>query len=531
MPDFSRSSPSQRWMVPAFFAVVLLMGLLIFRDYGFSVDENQQRDTGMVSLKHVAQKIAPDWVANDHSFDRYQTPLAEYYDQDYGVAFETPVCYLERLFQFDDIRNMFLLRHLCTFLVCFGGFIAMYQLAARRFSDWRIGLLAVLWLILSPRLFADSFYNDKDAVFMALFTIAANTGIRMLLRPSMKRVFWHALACAITIDVRIMGILIPMATAALLVWRGVRHEITWKQLLTSLAVYGVVLCGLVVLFWPYLWPNPLENFLAAFHNMSSFRWGGPVLYQGETILATELPWHYAPVWISITTPMLYLGAGLLGIGIVITQMVRQRWRLWANEQEMQDIMFLGLSLGPLVAVIVLKSVLYDGWRQLYFIYPAFLLLGVRGWVAMAQWRPRWAAWPQFWRGVTALSLLVTAVQMVHDHPMQNVYFTLLAGAHVEERFEMDYWGLGYQQDLAYIAAHDSSKTISVYSPPPSPAPMARMMLPDGQRERILTVESPDTADYFITNYRFHPSPYSYPNEIYQVRADGRRVHSVFRLRW
>ncbi|MBF9223734.1 hypothetical protein [Hymenobacter ruricola] len=517
-------------MVPLFFLAVLVLGLLVFRDYGLSIDENQQRDTGMISLKHVALKVAPAWVKADHDFDKYNTPLAEYYDRDYGTAFETPVCLAERLLGLSDGGDKFLFRHLCTFLVCFGGLIAVYQLAARRFRNWRLGLLAALWLLLSPRLFAEFFYNDKDAVFMALFAIATNTGVRLLLRPTARRAAWHALVCAITIDVRIMGVLLPLLTVALLGWRALRGEVRWPRAVGTSALYLVVLAGAVVALWPYLWPAPLDNFVAAFEKMSAFRWGGMVLYRGDFIIATDLPWHYALVWMAITTPVLYVGAGLLGLGLVVRQVVRQRWRLWQDEAGLQDVVFLGLFAGPLLAVIALHSVLYDGWRQVYFVYPAFLLLALRGWVAAAAWRPRWAWWPKALYGATALSALVIAAQMVRDHPLQNVYFNVLAGRHVAERFEMDYWGLGYRQDLEYIIEHETRPVVTVFAPGPSPAEFNRLMLPAFQRERLQFVDKPENADYFITNYRWHPEPYPYDFEVHQVRADGRRVHSVFRLR-
>ncbi|WP_345234256.1 glycosyltransferase family 39 protein [Hymenobacter saemangeumensis] len=531
MPDFSRSSPLQRWAVPAFFVAVFLLGLLIFRDFGVSIDENQQRDIGMISLKHVAQKIAPNWVEGDYNFVKYQTPLAEFYDRDYGVAFETPVSFLERIFKIADDGDKFLFRHFCTFLVCFGGLIAIFQLARRRFNDWRIGLLAALWMLLTPRLFAESFYNDKDAVFMAMFAIATNTAVRLLLRPTLRRALVHALVCAITIDVRIMGVLLPLATLGLLSWRSFRGELRWAQLGKIVAVYLVVMAGVVVLLWPYLWPAPLHNFVQAFKNMSAFRWGGTVLYRGSMVLATELPWHYAPVWMGITTPILYLVAGLTGIVLVIRQLLRAQWRLWHDEGGLQDLLFLGLFFGPLLAVIVLHSVLYDGWRQLYFIYPAFLLLAIRGWVAAAAWRPRWAGWPRALYAATALSMLIVGAQMVRDHPLQNVYFNLLAGANVGERFEMDYWGLGYRQDLEYIIANEPRSVVKVFAPGPSPAEFNRLMLPADQRGRLQFTDKPEEADYFITNYRWHPESYPYPHEVHQVRADGRRIHSVFRLRW
>jgi hypothetical protein len=518
-------------MVPTFFAVVLAMGLFLFRDYGLSFDEAQQRQTGLISLKYVAQKLAPAWAANDEVLAATSPPLREYADRDYGVVFETPITLLERLLNLKDDSDRFLLRHLCTFLVCFGGLIAVYQLARRRFDDWRLGLLAVLWLLLTPRMFAESFYNDKDAVFMSMFAIATNTAVLLLLRPTTRRAVLHALVCALTIDVRIMGVLLPAATLALLVWRGLRGEVRWPRLAGVMLLYTVLTAGLVVLFWPYLWSAPWQNFQQAFHNMSAFRWNLGVLYQGKMVPATELPWHYPLVWMGITTPILYLAAGLLGIYLVLRQLARHHWRLWADEQGLQDVLFLGLFVAPLLTVIVLHSVLYDGWRQLYFIYPAFLLLALRGWVAAARWRPRWPRWPRALYGGTALSLALIAAQMVHDHPLQNLYFNLLAGTRVGERFEMDYWGLGYRQDLEYILAHDERPQIKVNAPFIFSAIFNRVLLPADQRDRLVFVDTPEEADYFVTNYRWHPENYPYNFEIFQLRADGRRVHSVFKLHW
>jgi hypothetical protein len=272
----------------------------------------------------------------------------------------------------------------------------------------------------------------------------------------------------------------------------------------------------------------VQNFLAALHNMSAFRWIGTVRYLGADIPGTEIPWHYALVWLGITTPVLYLAAALLGLGLASYQLLRQHWRLWADEQGLQDVFFLGFFVGPLLAVMLLHSVLYDGWRQLYFIYPAFLLLALRGWVAAARWRPRWAGWPRLLYATTALSLGLTAAQMVRDHPLQNVYFNMLAGPDVERRFEMDYWTLGYRQDLAYIVAHDTRPVITVFAPPPSSVELNGQLLPPAQRARLRYVEQPEQADYFITNFR-SPSyrDYLYPFQVYEIRVDGRRVHAVF----
>jgi hypothetical protein len=533
MINFSATAPARKWLVPVFFAMVLALGLSVFRDYGISIDEKQSRSNGMTTLKHVGRMVAPAWVAADHNFKEFTTPLPEYNDRDYGVVFETPVSLLERLLGLQDGRDKYLLRHLCTFLVCFGGIVALYQLAARRYADWRMGLLAATWLLLSPRLFAESFYNDKDAVFMAMFAIATNASISLLLRPTMSRALVAALAGAATIDIRIVGVVLPGATLAMLVWRGLRAEVRWPRMGSVAAVYIGAIGVLVVALWPYLWPAPLANFASAFQRMSAFRWGGTVLYLGEFVPAAEVPWHYTLVWLGITTPLLYVGGGILGIGLVLRDVVHHRWRLWHNEQGMQDFFFLGLFVGPLLAVIAMHSVLYDGWRQVYFVYPAFLLLALRGWWELASWRSRWASWPKLVYIISALSLGITAAQIVRDHPLQNLYFNALAGPDIEHRFDMDYWGVGFRKDLEYILDHEMRPVIYVYTPTPdyyiNLAEVNLQMIPAFQRDRIRVVDRPELADYFITNYRWHPEDYPYENEVYQLRVDGNRVHSIFQL--
>ena len=161
MINLSATAPARKWLVPVFFAMVLGLGLSVFRDYGISIDEKQSRSNGMTTLKHLGQMVAPAWVAADHNFKEFTTPLPEYNDRDYGVVFETPVSLLERLLDLQDGRDKYLLRHLCTFLVCFGGIVALYQLAARRYADWRIGLLAATCYCFRPGCSPNRFIMTK----------------------------------------------------------------------------------------------------------------------------------------------------------------------------------------------------------------------------------------------------------------------------------------------------------------------------------------------------------------------------------
>jgi hypothetical protein len=213
---------------------------------------------------------------------------------------------------------------------------------------------------------------------MAVFAAAMNTTISFVLQPRVKTALIHALPTAVAIDLRIMALLLVAVSVMFLIIRLIRRELRLGRTCFVLAVYMIVTSVLVILMWPYLWSSPVLNFWAAFRHMRHFRWGGEVRYMGGFIRAKALPWHYSVTWISITTPVLYLALFAIGAYATCRQIVARGIKLWQDDGELQDIVFLGLFFGSILAVIYFHSVLYDGWRQLYFVYPAFVLLATKG---------------------------------------------------------------------------------------------------------------------------------------------------------
>jgi len=537
----ARHNPRQNLLVLLCLGGLLGLGLLIWPDYGVSYDVAQSRNIGMTNLHYVLQRLAPSVLQDPvtiNTFMPYTTPLAEFNDRDYGVGYELPVTIGEWMLPFTSLREAYFYRHLCTFLISYVGILAVYGLGRRRYGgDWRAGLAAAGLVVLSPRLFGEFFYNDKDAVFMALSAVATYTTVRFVERPAWGWALAHALACALAIDVRLMAVLWPLATLLLLAARAKRGEYAagpagrWG----AFGLYCLALPALVVALWPYLWEHPWANFGQAFSNMAHFRWDGAMWYRGDYVYSKDLPWHYVPQWILITTPFLQLA--LLGVGLwaVGRQLVRQRWWFYrAGTREWQDVLFLGLGLGPVLAVVVLHSVLYDGWRQLYFVYPSLMLLALRGLVATWRWlatRPQ----PQQ-RLVVALGVLgvlSTAGQMAWMHPLESLYFNRLAGPHGNERYEHDYWGISYRQGIKWVLAHDDRPVLHIrVDDIMSPAYQQNCeLLTEDERKRLVQVVKPEEADYFLGNYRWHPQPYPYPNRVHDIRAGRQVALSIFRLTW
>ena len=534
LPDRHR-----RAIVGVFFGLLLAGGLSIVRDYGSFIDELSCRESGQISLVYLYQVLPPAWRPARVAARLAATPpryqLAHYRDRDYGVAFELPMTLLEKASGYTELRQVLYLRHTCVFLVCFAGLVAFYWLAAGRLGSWRAGLLGVLLLVLSPRQFADFFYNSKDAVFLACYLLTTATAVAFIRRPTARTAAGHALACALAIDVRLMGVLVPACTLGLVGLRAAGGAYAGQRAGRALLLYAALLPGLVVAGWPYLWSAPWAHFRESFANMSHFRWNGPVLYRGQPVLAPQLPWPYPLVWLGLTVPLLYQAGLLLSLGQLARQLGQRGWRLAASWAEWHDLLLWALGAGPLLAVIALHSVLYDGWRQLYFAYPPLLLLALRGLVAAGRWQPPWPALRTGWAAAggvgLAAGLLVIASDMVRLHPLENLYFNALAGSHPERRYDYDYWGLSLRQGLAWIAAHDARPGLRVRTNLGEADITNHALLPAAARARLTIVRENQPADYLLTTYRFRWRPYPYGRPAYGLRVgpEGRRVFDVFRL--
>jgi hypothetical protein len=517
----------RRVSVSAFFMLFIVLGLNIVQDYGMSWDEPNSRMNGGVTVKFIGEKFAPILLTETV---RSYPNLSTYSDRDYGVAFEAPAVILEQIFQVSDTRDVFMLRHSLTFIVYVGGVFAIYRLATRRFNDWRIGLLAATVLIISPRLFADSFYNSKDIVLMAAFAIAMNTMICFVLKPGFKTMTFHAIATAFAIDVRIMAIILAVGTVVLISVKLAKQEYPLQRCIPLMLGYIVFTSALVVAMWPWLWADPLGNFIGAFISMSRFRWQSEVLYMGQYIRATNLPWHYSLVWILISTPLFYVALSIVGGIATILHVVAQRHNIWSNDLTMQDVVFLALFVSPIVSVILLRSVIYDGWRQLYFVYPAMVLLAIKGFVVL---RDRFLCFgvKKFLLYFIALSSLInTSYWMFVNHPYQNVFFNLLAGEGLRNKFEMDYWGLGNRKAIEYILAHDRSPVINLKAESFTQLETSLLILRPDERRRLRIVKnnSQDSTSQDSTGSQDITMPLYKLNNYRLVREID---HSKYDQRW
>ena len=523
-----------RIFVFTFFLVYLAIGIYIYKDYGISWDEPVHREIASVTAKYLSSIVMPDFHPSEFTA---LLPLAEYSAKQYGVVFDLPMYVADRMLGYDgSMPEAYYLRHLCNFLLFYVSVFFFYLIVRNRYESRLLGLIACLFLILSPRIFAESFYS-KDIVFLSLFIISIYFFINYLNKKTLVNSMLLALATALLVDQRITGIFIPFLAVFITGIDVMKADRTFNSLykrLFPLVIYLISFSLCMVLFWPYLWENPIRNFINAFGVMNRFPITYEVLYLGKFIKSTEVPWHYIPVWIIITTPVMYFFFFLMGFFWAIRGMIKNGIKLYSNYRERQDFLFILLFTVPLAAVIVLNSSLYDGWRHLYFIYAPFLLIAMTGLARLlnlikesSSGRERRAA--LFVAAVIVLCLSSTSYQMIRYHPFQNVYFNTLVGNHVGKIFELDYWGLSFRLGLEYVVKRDKRPTIGLSANVLEPMFNNSIFLEKGDIKR-LRYANMQQADYFLTNYRWHPQPYKLTNEVYSISVDNQKIMSVFKLR-
>jgi hypothetical protein len=474
----SKLLKSKRASVGAFFTLLILVGLLVYKDYGISWDEPIQRKYGEDVFNYVTG-------TNDK--------LLKNKDRYYGPTFELALVIGERALGLETFKEIYHYRHLVSYGFFVLGAYFLYLLASKILGDWKWGLLTSLFFVLSPRIFAHAFYNSKDIPFMCALIIAVYFMVRFAEDMSRKNALLLGITMALATTIRLMGIFsVPLLAIFSISKYKQNKETNYKELLKKPALVFGTYTLFIFLMWPTLWKSPLGNLKNAFEQMSQYPQSTSMYYYGTKVKSTEVPWHYTLGWLGATTPFVYVVLFTLGIAYFV---IRFKKNPWANTHIFA---VLGWFFIPPATVIALNSNLYDSWRQMFFIYPAFLIIALYGLKYFISSSPKWLGYLA--GGLVVASLVLTSFRMVVGHPHQNVYFGLLAGNPntIEERFELDYWGLSYKQAYDLIDKMDSRENIVVL---PENYPGETNAFMSNNPGKFETTKHLHLADYYITNYR------------------------------
>jgi len=397
-------------------------------------------------------------------------------------------------------------------------------------------------LITSPKIFANSFYNNKDIIFMSFFIINLYLAINFLEKKNYKVSIIFAIFSALMINVRILGLILPSIIVIFYIINILRAEKNKKKIVKPLIVFLILLPVFIFLFWPYLWNDPLKNFLFSFEYLSDHILTIHTYYLGQYIFSTNPPWHYHLVWILVSTPLLYLFLFITGFVFIFLRTTKRLLKiekndsytdLWRSNKELNDLIFFLTFLIPIIIAIDFKSISYDSWRHLFFIYPSLILISIFG---LNLIRIYFFKKKNNYLYILILGLIIPNIYwMYKNHPHQNIYFNFLAGKNFNEKFEMDFSGISNKQALEYIAKKKDGK-VKVYSLSTTDLDLTKKILENSIRKKILITNDIDDADYIINNYRdwrgiTKPIDFTTPKNfkiIHEIKIDGISINTIYK---
>lgn len=275
----------------------------------------------------------------------------------------------------------------------------------------------------------------------------------------------------------------------------------------------------------------------------------------------DLPWHYGLVYMFITTPVLYVILFLIGTGIFAFTIISKILKIdnylkdesvdsedekvnyiWLEiKQFYQRYRFLFfhmfLFFGPLTAILTKGSILYDGWRHLYFLYYGFIFIVIYA-VYFIENKFNHLKISYFISGIIVVNFIVVGWFMIKYHPHQQVYFNFLAGKEPISNFEGDYWGVATRQAFEYIEKTDNNSKILVTT----------RLLPRMFLENKKYLKNPDRIEmsqlglettaydpsfesvYYLTNYRWEDYSPNHDKEVFNIMVKDNKIVQLIKLR-
>ena len=472
-------------------ALFLLVGLDTAGDYGLLYDEQPQIVIATANLNYIRGQA--------DSLERLPYPFYLY-----GVAFELPLLLAQQALGWDalsveDYHYIHRLRLTLTHLFfVLGGFFC-YRLAYRLFDNRLLALIALLFYLLHPRLYAHSFINSKDLPFVSMLMIALYLLERAFRRDTLGAFILLGVAVGLLTNLRIMGL---MLLAAPLGMRGLdlfyaQTGSEWKRILLTGGMFALTAGLTLYAVTPYAWPDPVAYLTAGLSQTVNHPAALTLLFQGEELLSTEIPPHYAATWFGITTPPVLLLLGGLGIAAALALGLARPGAVFRNTRRRFYLLLLACFLLPPLAAALLGANQYHDWRHLYFVYVPFGLLAAGGlhWLTAALSRRR--LWPAGIYGLTGLSLGLILLQMAQIHPLQHIYFNFLVDRTTPERlrtqYDMDRQLLARRAAVAYLRQSHPGETLSLRADP-----WAMKILPPATRRQVQITSGGRNADYELT---------------------------------
>lgn len=398
------------------------------------------------------------------------------------------------------------------FLIYSLGLVSLFSLLSSLFSNIKTAYLGTLLYFLTPRMFAEGHYNNKDMVLLSLLFCAMLCARMMWEKLSLKWIIGFSVAGAFVTNMKIIG---------LFIWGGMGLFILLSLIINkrmNLKVFGKAAVSLAVFVLVYMCITPASRFglfsfwLFLTDSAKNFWWNDYVLFKGALFNKeiTGIPADYLPTMILITVPVGILILFVIGLIGNVFDLIRHPSKI-VSETGFCLACFV-LCFIPLVYAIYNKTPVYNGWRHFYFTYAGFTLMSSCGIDLIS----RLFAKKKITEFVLWGYAAVLFIGILINHPYEYSFYNVFAGKDIETVYELDYWDMSFKQAYEFLLNESDGETFTVatISNPGKWGLENQYFSVRGKvRNRILFSDNWKDADYLIINptyaYMYSNSEYEY----------------------
>lgn len=474
--------------------VNILVGLLIFRDFGLSWDEPLFYNYADALGYAYSPK---EWFSGHFDLSNSYGISADDH-KTRGPAFlflaREPV-YLLEAFGLDSASAW----HLVNFLFFQLGVYFLYRLSTR-WMKRDAALATSAFFSWQPLLWGHAFINPKDPPFLVFFLGSVCLGFEMVdsiaqaaaiggdRKKLIQRIILAAFFLGITTSIRVLGPLAGLLVFVCFLIRVLQEQnlriSLWPWLM--FVAYGFIASLFMFITWPYLWERPVSRFLDVLRLMSDNPTTLSVLFGGEVYRAGELPRRYLPFMLAttLTEPIWTLFA--FGVAFGYLKILKQNIRATIDYTEVsaveaqaedtpqrlkhskvervrvlpfQNLTMTKVQIGSLTLVLlwfilllayvlIRRPSMYDGLRHFLFMLPPIFIF------AGFTFEYLFSIISLSWLRAGLILVLVTPglIGIYKLHPYEYTYYNSFVGGTSQafRNYETDYWLTCYKESIEQL---------------------------------------------------------------------------------
>lgn len=508
-----------------FLLVLFIIGLITSFSYGAYFDQNNEQVILFSNIKEYLGHLPFDTRLEQEFSDAGIVEISANIERDHGISAYYPVFGIWYLNQgYSYLAST--IWHVYTFLfVFFVGCCSLYFLAKDLFKSKQIATAVTLLFYFTPRIFAESHYNNKDLVLLSCVLACFFWGWRVIKKCSVVNVLLFAVYGAIAFNTKIIGAwffgIIGLYILCYYIFTKQFNRNILGKMLLCIGTWFVV----YILITPASWNNIIEFFeYILIYAVNFNRWSGSILYDGRLIHAeyTGIPHKYLPTMILFTVPVGILLSIVCGAALLVFDFFRSKFKK-IFEMEGYVLMAAFAGVVPLAYAILAKTPVYNGWRHFYFVYAAMIICAGYGIYRIKGMVKNSMLYNALRCGMGAY-ILVLFVGIMINYPQEHSYYNWIAGDGIEDSYELDYWELSMRQACESIvkdSPDDEKVSVGALNWLTEYVVELNMnVLPDDMKVKMHIEDSWENADYVIINttyaIMYNMTEYEYIKEQYEL---------------